>query len=43
MDNLIFSINSTMPVFLVIVVGYILKQIGMLNEDFTKVLDKFVF
>lgn len=43
MNNLIFSINSTMPVFLVIVVGYILKQIGMLNEDFTKVANKFVF
>ncbi|MBE5927286.1 MAG: AEC family transporter [Lachnospiraceae bacterium] len=43
MDSLIFSLNATMPVFLVMVVGYILKQIGMLSEEFVKCTNKFVF
>ena len=43
MDNLIFSLNATIPVFLVIVVGYILKRIGMLTEGFVKDANKFNF
>ena len=34
MDNFIFSLEATMPVFLVMVVGYFLRRIGMLNESF---------
>lgn len=43
MDNLIFSLNATIPVFLVIVVGYVLKRIGMLSEAFVKDANKFNF
>lgn len=43
MDNFIYSINVTMPIFLVMVIGWFLKQIGMLNEDFVKVCNKFNF
>ncbi len=43
MDNFLFSLNSTMPVFLVIVIGYILKQKGMLNDEFVRVANKFNF
>lgn len=43
MDNLIFSLNATIPVFLVIVVGYVLKRIGMLGESFIKDANKFNF
>jgi len=43
MDNLIFSLNATMPIFLTMVVGYGLKQIKMLTDDFVKVLNKFNF
>lgn len=43
MDNLIYSLNATMPVFLVMVAGYILRRIGMLNEVFIKVGNKFNF
>lgn len=43
MSNLIFSLNATMPIFLVIVVGYILKRIGMLSEAFVKSANKFNF
>lgn len=41
MDNLIFSLNATIPIFLTMVVGYILKQIHMLDEPFVKTLNKF--
>ena len=30
MQNLIFSLNATLPVFLVMVVGYALGQLGFL-------------
>ena len=43
MENFIYSINVTMPIFLVMVIGYILKQIGMLNDTFVTVATKFNF
>ena len=43
MDNFIFSLEATMPVFLVMVVGYFLRRIGMLNESFCAVANKYVF
>ena len=43
MDSLIYSLNATLPVFLVIVVGYVLKQIGILNNGFVKTANKFNF
>ena len=43
MDNFIFSLNATFPIFLVILIGYFLKQIKMLNEDFVAAANKFNF
>lgn len=43
MENFIFSINVTFPIFLVMVIGYILKQIGMLNDNFVTIANKFNF
>lgn len=43
MENLIFSLNVTLPIFLTIVIGYILKRIKMLNDSFVKTLNKFNF
>ena len=43
MENFIFSINSTMPIFLVILLGYVLKRVGMLTEEFADVANKFCF
>ena len=43
MENFIYSINVTMPIFLVMVIGYIFKQIGMLNDNFVTVANKFNF
>lgn len=43
MENFIFSLNATVPIFLVIVLGWFLMQIGLFNKEFTKVADKYVF
>ena len=43
MDSLMYSLNATLPVFLVMVLGYALKQMGMLNENFVTVANKFNF
>lgn len=43
MDHLIFSLQITLPIFLTIVIGYVLKQIKMLNESFVKTLNTFNF
>lgn len=43
MDNLIFSLNATIPIFLMIVLGYFLKRIGWLKPDFADKLNGFVF
>lgn len=43
MESLIYSLNATLPVFFVIVIGYILKRIGMLNDNFIQVANKFNF
>ncbi len=43
MENFIYSINVTMPIFLVMVIGWFLKQRGMLTESFVAVCNKFNF
>lgn len=43
MENFIFSINVTIPIFLVMVLGWALKQTGMLNDNFVTVANKFNF
>ena len=43
MSNLIYSLNATVPVFLVIVVGYVLKRIGWITPEFIKVANKINF
>ena len=43
MQNFLFSLNVTLPIFIIIVVGGFLKHIGLLTEGFTTVADKFVF
>ncbi len=43
MDTFLFSINATLPVFLTIVVGYVLKRLGFFSEDFTVAADRFTF
>jgi len=41
MEQLLFSLNATIPVFLVMVIGYILKQLHIVDEPFLKTLNSF--
>ena len=43
MNDFLFSINVTLPIFLVMVLGLFLKQIGMLDDHFVTVANKFNF
>ena len=43
MNDFLFSINVTLPIFLVMVLGWFLKQIGMLDDHFVTVANKFNF
>ncbi len=43
MENLIFSLNATIPIFLVMVAGYIFKQVKLVDDGFVKTLNSFNF
>lgn len=43
MENFVFSLNATAPIFLVMILGWILMRIHFFNEEFTKTADKYVF
>lgn len=43
LDSFIFSLNTTLPVFLVIVVGMLLKRVGLFPESYASMTDKYVF
>ena len=42
-DNLIFCLNATVPIFLLMVLGYFFKKINIFNESLTKGINNFVF
>lgn len=43
MDNLMFSLNATVPVFLMMVLGLVFRKLGWLDETFADKMNKFVF
>lgn len=42
-DAFLFAANAVLPIILLIVLGYILKRIGMLSKEFLDVGNKFTF
>lgn len=42
-DNIIFTGNVVAPVFLLVALGYFVKRISVINENFVDVTSKFVF
>ena len=42
-ENLLFSLNSTMPLFFVMLLGYWLHRVGFLSDEFVAQANKFVF
>lgn len=43
MENLVFSLNATIPIFLMMVLGYIFHQLGWMDDIFASKMNKFVF
>ena len=43
MENFIFSLNATVPVFLVIALGFFLQKVHFLNDAFNKTANEYVF
>ena len=43
MENLIFSLNATVPVFAMIILGMLFKKIGIIDDVFASKMNKFVF
>ena len=43
MDNLIFSLNATVPIFLMMLLGLLFRKIGWIDEVFASKMNKFVF
>lgn len=43
MENFIFSLNATLPLFLLAALGWLLMRGGMFSKEFVRVADKFVF
>ena len=43
MDNFIYSLNATLPIFLMILLGKVLIKLKIIDLPFTKVVDRFVF
>lgn len=43
MENLIFSLNATIPVFLMMLLGLLFRKIGWIDEIFATKMNKFVF
>ena len=43
MENLIFSLNATVPVFLIMVLGAFFYKVGWIDDVFASKMNKFVF
>ncbi|KMZ53854.1 AEC family transporter [Dorea sp. D27] len=43
MDNLIFSLNATVPIFVLMLLGLLFKYIGWIDDDFAAKMNRFVF
>lgn len=43
MENLIFSLNATIPIFLLMVLGYVFKRMRVFDEAFASKMNQFVF
>ena len=43
MNDLIYSLNATLPIFLIILLGWLLKKSSIINDDFISVNNKLAF
>ena len=38
MENLIFSLNATVPIFFTMILGFVFRKVGLMDEEFTESL-----
>lgn len=43
MENLIFSLNATVPIFLMVLLGLLFRRLGWIDEMFASKMNKFAF
>lgn len=43
MDSFIYSLNATIPIFLVMILGWLIRQWGIIDEHFVNKANKYVF
>ena len=43
MENLVFSLNATLPIFALMVLGYLFRRIGLIDDKAASWMNKFVF
>lgn len=43
MENLFFSLNATLPIFFIMILGWVFRRVGLMDEVFVKKMNRFVF
>ena len=43
MDDLLFSLNATLPIFVMMMLGYFLRRLGLVTQEFADAANTFVF
>lgn len=43
MDSFIYSLNATIPIFLVMIIGWLIKKWGIIDDNFVNKANKYVF
>lgn len=43
MDSFIYSLNATVPIFLVMIIGWMIRKLDIINDEFVAVCNKYVF
>ncbi len=43
MENLIFSLNATLPIFFIMILGWLFRKVGLMDAVFVKKMNRFVF
>ncbi len=43
MESFVFAVSTVLPIIIMVAIGYVIKKIGLVGEDFAKTVNKLVF
>ncbi len=43
MESFLFAVSTVLPIIIMVAIGYIIKRIGLVGDDFAKIVNKLVF